>query len=833
MPTPVEILLKLRGQADVAAGLDQIAGAFRGIAGAVVALTGAAVGLETVRRFVSTGIDFNSALEQARLGIAAIQRQASPDKFASFNQAFQAAAGAVTLLEQKAKESPASFQELVTGFQSITGAVTAAGIPLRKQVDLVVLMSQALSGLGIRSDQLTQESRALLTGNIDQNASAAKLLGITADDINRQKEAGTLYEFLTAKLGGFAEAAKAGASSYLVLLSNLKDGIEQGAARATGPLFDRIKDALQSLNNLDLSGFGERIGAAVQLAIDQWESGRFDEFVALTIEAGFEVGLQAAEQLFAKLSEWLGKPAFWAGFGNIALTTVNGITKAVASGLSFALSFVAGYFLKEIDVWRFRIEGLAEIFRVGFAKAVNFFGDQFTGVINKVSGAMNSLFGTKLGQASFVRADDKFRDVALPMGFKEAFEAVGETRASMLSKINGFLDESTKSLRDLLGLNTALTGETNSQGTAMERLTRLWQDVLQRMQAAREAAKGSSGALDGSGAAGLGRLPIADLERQAKQKLLDLDLRRARVEGSFSLTDAQKFRERVALLSQEETLLKSVVAELEKRVALSKDEAEKSKAQSALDTFQGSLAAVQKERAGLGANPDSIGEQLQARIAQLQNSMGTLAQSVGNVFGNVFAGIFGGLSDAITGIIMGTKTAAQAFGQFGISVLTNFIQMIVQAILWAKLAVPILTALGVLTGGATAATGSAMTIAAVTSAVAATTALGAVNAATGGLVVGPGTGTSDSIPARLSNREFVIPNERVEEFGPGFFEGIRTGKIRPEDVGGGRSGSASGSSSASGGRAPTYILFDPAQFTQMQREHIEGIFIDMSKNHLA
>lgn len=43
----------------------------------------------------------------------------------------------------------------------------------------------------------------------------------------------------------------------------------------------------------------------------------------------------------------------------------------------------------------------------------------------------------------------------------------------------------------------------------------------------------------------------------------------------------------------------------------------------------------------------------------------------------------------------------------------------------------------------------------------------------GGEVDGPGTGTSDSIPARLSDGEYVIPADVVERLGVGFFDRLR------------------------------------------------------------
>lgn len=47
----------------------------------------------------------------------------------------------------------------------------------------------------------------------------------------------------------------------------------------------------------------------------------------------------------------------------------------------------------------------------------------------------------------------------------------------------------------------------------------------------------------------------------------------------------------------------------------------------------------------------------------------------------------------------------------------------------------------------------------------------------GGPVRGPGTGTSDSILAAVSNGEYVIPARRVRQYGLGLFEAIRAGKL--------------------------------------------------------
>jgi len=56
---------------------------------------------------------------------------------------------------------------------------------------------------------------------------------------------------------------------------------------------------------------------------------------------------------------------------------------------------------------------------------------------------------------------------------------------------------------------------------------------------------------------------------------------------------------------------------------------------------------------------------------------------------------------------------------------------------------------------------------------------GIVKAASGGLIKGAGTGTSDSIPAMLSNGEYVIPARVVKQYGTGFFESLRAMRNQP------------------------------------------------------
>jgi lambda family phage tail tape measure protein len=65
-----------------------------------------------------------------------------------------------------------------------------------------------------------------------------------------------------------------------------------------------------------------------------------------------------------------------------------------------------------------------------------------------------------------------------------------------------------------------------------------------------------------------------------------------------------------------------------------------------------------------------------------------------------------------------------------------------------------------------------------------------VQAATGGYISGPGTSTSDSIPARLSDGEYVLNAKAVDHLGLGFLDAANAGNVRKFANGGSVSASA-------------------------------------------
>ena len=127
------------------------------------------------------------------------------------------------------------------------------------------------------------------------------------------------------------------------------------------------------------------------------------------------------------------------------------------------------------------------------------------------------------------------------------------------------------------------------------------------------------------------------------------------------------------------------------------------------------------------------------------------------------------MGNAMTEWIMGEKTASQALAEFAKDLIRNAVQLMAQ---WVGV-YTMLMAFG-LANPHMAAQGATKAVLGVD----------LEKAATGGYISGPGTGTSDSIPAMLSNGEYVIRSAAVNMIGRPALDALNAGRV-PEFSGGG------------------------------------------------
>lgn len=144
-----------------------------------------------------------------------------------------------------------------------------------------------------------------------------------------------------------------------------------------------------------------------------------------------------------------------------------------------------------------------------------------------------------------------------------------------------------------------------------------------------------------------------------------------------------------------------------------------------------------------------------------------------------------GLATAMIDFATGAETAGRAFEKFASSFLKQIAQMILQA--------QILNLLQSF-GGFNAAAGSVGTASAPRA------------LADGGYVTGPGTSRSDSIPAWLSNGEFVSDAKTVAAYGPDFFRNLKSMARRGTGMKSGRPAFAEGGLVSNPGQAPQVVI---------------------------
>lgn len=168
----------------------------------------------------------------------------------------------------------------------------------------------------------------------------------------------------------------------------------------------------------------------------------------------------------------------------------------------------------------------------------------------------------------------------------------------------------------------------------------------------------------------------------------------------------------------------------------------------------------------LEATATAIGPDAVARVQAWKNEIAQVKSVVDDVAVAIDGAVQDGFAQLFQDIGSGAKSAKDAFADFGRSVLQTINRIASQ-----KLAEALF---GSLMGGGTA--GSAGGLGALISSF--------FGFASGGYVTGPGTSTSDSIPARLSHGEYVVNAHAVSRLGLSFLDAINGLSAGPRVAGG-------------------------------------------------
>ena len=243
------------GRAD--GGGNKLLFTFRRLFG-VLALFQAARGLlNLLKNAVAEVFKFNSATQDAILGIQALiaasgtlansqgQIVTGAEKFALANKE---ARKQVELLRKEGLKTSATFNDLLQAYQSALAPGLRAGFSPDQVRGFAIRIAQAAASIGLPQNQLSEEIRSILAGTIQQRTTRiAASLGITNEDIRRAKEAGTLVQFLFDKFDAFSIAGEQALGNFSNILAKLKDTIAILIGTAGGELFKEVSDAAKEL----------------------------------------------------------------------------------------------------------------------------------------------------------------------------------------------------------------------------------------------------------------------------------------------------------------------------------------------------------------------------------------------------------------------------------------------------------------------------------------------------------------------------------------------------------------------------------------------------------
>ncbi len=143
----------------------------------------------------------------------------------------------------------ATLDQLVRAYQETLPVAMAKGFNRQMAKDFTVAMVQAAGAIGLPLDQMGEETRSILTGNINSRTSRiATVLGLRNEDIRAMEgDANRLFTFLMGKLEAYRVAGIESQRTWAGLWSNIKDIALQAGGRMVDPLFDAIKAQLMEI----------------------------------------------------------------------------------------------------------------------------------------------------------------------------------------------------------------------------------------------------------------------------------------------------------------------------------------------------------------------------------------------------------------------------------------------------------------------------------------------------------------------------------------------------------------------------------------------------------
>jgi hypothetical protein len=658
MADNIKIKIGLAGATEVSSGLKAIGSAASSLKGTLLGIVGAVGGMAALGAAIQKSVSFNAELEQQGVAFKTLLGNA------------EAASRRMAELAKFAAETPFELPELVKAsrvLESMTNGALSAGEGLR-----IVGDAAAASGRGIdEASMWIGRLYAGLQSGTPVGEATLRLIemglvsGNTARKLNELAEtgavAGNAFGTIRDTFGRMSGAMKEQSTTFNGLLSTLKDTINMSLADVGKPLFDALKGALAASIPV-VEEFGKNAQAAVLVAMDAFRNGELSRFIALSLEAGFNAGLRGAKVALAKVWDFFTGPQIANSIGNMAVTLVAGIGKALIDLDTLFRGWFYGVAIYCGQVFEVALRAAlntfiagAEIALRGLAETARLLAGPAGGLIPK--GSAINLPRAGEGGTNF--------DEALGAGM-----GMAQARGSMLK--DG-IDALTNSYREFFGIQQQATGGLEAQSDAEKQFLELIRAKRVEIESAKNQQSGATAVARVEAALQNTRLEMQKLELEYERELAGITNERSRVESSWLLTSNEKFKARKASLQAEYDLIQKQISALQalqdgasesEKIAIGKD----------VNSLQSRSSGIAGQMTGMGPDPFSFSQQFSATLIQLQDQFLTVAQTMAKAFADAFNAATASISNGIQGLIMGTMTWGAALRSIGTSIVQSIVK---------------------------------------------------------------------------------------------------------------------------------------------------------------
>jgi hypothetical protein len=573
-----------------------------------------------------------------------------------------------------------SVAQFVSRMQrSIANAVLEGGAQARGFTELGFSLAEIsqLSTLGA-AEQLQIIGRRI--GALDNNAlkasAAVAIFGREGRNMLTIFDNGKALDALTAGTDSFGNAM--GRISHplheieILLIRLKRAGIEFFAGILDAlPLAELEHFAASILEAFNFTKIGQSIGDFIAVAIDQIRAGHFAEFLALTIEAGFERGVALAGKTWTAFTEFVTRPGPWAHIGTVILTEIGA---AFAKTVNF---FITGLLtLPTVMIANFSqvVDIIGDLLENAFIRAANSLGRAVFAVLNKAVSIGNKVFGTNVKGVEFKGAPEITPKQFAPVTHADAFEALGGDARSQA--IDDFKELSIWASRVRNGIDEVFHVDGSASDTIKSLI--LHQSLLRGLNQLYQSTK------EVMMNAFAGQAPIqqrfknslAD-EEKAKRRLLELDQERFDLDKDFTKTDAEKFGQRKAILQDEIDALEKISKLLQDRSRTPGiDENVAEQLRNRALQFDTQAAGKRRDLGGLGPDPNDWANQWEAAFTRFRAGTVFSAQNFVTGFSNIVESSLKSVGDAIGDVVTGVTNMGQAWAKIGLTVVRAITSMV-------------------------------------------------------------------------------------------------------------------------------------------------------------